>query len=396
MSCQELAQKYVMNTYARKEVCFVSGQGATCYDANNKAYIDFGSGIGVNSLGFCDSDWSQAVARQSQTLQHTSNLYFTEPMAKVAEALCMRSQYAKVFFGNSGAEANEGAIKLARKYSSDKYGTDSQRYKILSLVNSFHGRTITTLAATGQEVFHQSFHPFTTGFDYVAANDFSAFIEKVDDSVCAVMLEFIQGEGGVNPLEQDYVQAVFDYCQEKDILIIADEVQTGIGRTGKFLASEHYDVKPDITTLAKGLGGGLPIGAFLCNEKLAECFQYGDHGTTFGGNPVVCAGAQVVLEKVDEQLLKDVLVKETLIRETLLASPEVVQIDGIGLMLGIQLKTKQASVVLDECLAKGLILLTAKDKIRLLPPLTISQRELKAGLSLLLGVLNESKEGVSR
>lgn len=388
MNCQELAQKYVMNTYARKPICLVSGKGATCYDENQKKYIDFGSGIGVNALGYCDEDWSAAVAKQSQRLQHTSNLYFTQPMTKVAESLCLKSGYAKVFFGNSGAEANEGAIKLARKYSLDKYGEAKQRHKIISLVNSFHGRTITTLAATGQAVFHQSFHPFTTGFDYAQANDFADLVAKLDDSVCAVMLEFIQGEGGVNPLNQAYVKEVFALCQSKDILVIADEVQTGVGRTGKFLASEHYGVQPDITTLAKGLGGGLPIGAFLCNEKLADCFQYGDHGTTFGGNPVVCAGAQVVLEKVDESLLQSVLAKETLIRETLEACPEVVQIDGLGLMLGIQLKEKQASAVLDACLAAGLIVLTAKDKIRLLPPLNISEIELKTGLTILLNVLN--------
>ncbi|MHC5268966.1 acetylornithine/succinylornithine family transaminase [Enterococcus sp. LJL98] len=393
MSIQARAQKYIMNTYARKEPCFVRGEGATCFDEKQKAYIDFGSGIGVNALGYCDRDWQQAVATQSATLQHTSNLYYTEPMVKVAETLCKRSGYAKVFFGNSGAEANEGAIKLARKYSADRYGAKQNRSKILSLVNSFHGRTITTLAATGQAVFHQSFHPFTSGFDYVVANDFEAFLEKADDSVCAVLLEFVQGEGGVNPLDAAYVQEVFRYCQAHDILVIADEVQTGIGRTGKFLASEHYQVQPDITTLAKGLGGGLPIGAFLCNQKLADCFQPGDHGTTFGGNPVVCAGAQVVLDKVDQILLTAVLEKEIFIRKYLAEAPEIVQIDGLGLMLGIQLKTKQASVILEKCLAKGLILLTAKEKIRLLPPLTVSIEELTKGLEILLEVLNETKEG---
>lgn len=389
MKSQELVEKYVMNTYARKPLCIVSGENATCYDENGKQYIDFSSGIGVNSLGFCNDDWSAAIAKQSQTLQHTSNLYVTQPMAILAEKLCLKTGYAKVFYANSGAEANEGAIKLARKYSFDKYGAAKKRYKIISLVNSFHGRTITTLAATGQDVFHQSFHPFTEGFDYAQANNIDDLLAKLDDTVCAVMIEWIQGEGGVNPLDPEYAKALSAVCQENDLLLIADEVQTGVGRTGQFLASQHYGIQPDITTLAKGLGGGLPIGAFLCNERLANCLQYGDHGTTFGGNPVVCAGANVVLEKVDDGLLEAVRAKEALIRETFAHTPEVMKIDGMGLMLGIQLQQKQAATVVDECLAEGLIVLTAKDKIRLLPPLTISETELKTGLEILLNVLNQ-------
>lgn len=393
MSTTEQTKQYVMDTYARKPITLVEGQGATVFDEYGKKYIDFSSGIGVNSLGFSDSDWSAAVAKQSQQLQHASNLYYTKPMAELAALLCQKTGYSKVFFGNSGAEANEGAIKLARKYSFDRYGKTAERYKILTLVDSFHGRTITTLAATGQDVFHQSFDPFTQGFDYVEANNLSALKAKLDSSVCAVMIEFVQGEGGINLLDQDYVRALFALCAEKDVLVIADEVQTGIGRTGTLLASENYQVQPDITTLAKGLGGGLPIGAVLCNAKLANVFQPGDHATTFGGNPIVCAGAKVVLEKIDQTLLAAVQQKEGMIRQQLSNLPEVEQIDGIGLMLGIRLKHKKAADVIDQCLAQGLIVLSAKEKIRLLPPLTITGSELNEGLAILANVLmSQSKE----
>lgn len=387
MSTQAQTKQYVMNTYGRKPVTLSHGQGATVYDDSNKKYIDFSSGIGVNALGFSDLDWSRAVAKQSRLLQHTSNLYYTKPMAELAEMLVQRTNYSKVFFGNSGAEANEGAIKLARKYSFDRYGKEAQRYKILTLVDSFHGRTITTLAATGQDVFHQSFDPFTQGFDYVEANNIDTLKAKIDESVCAVMVEFVQGEGGIHLLDAPYIKELFAICAEKDILVIADEVQTGIGRTGKLLASEHYAVQPDITTLAKGLGGGLPIGAVLCNEKLAEVFQPGDHATTFGGNPVVCAGAKVVLEKVDDSLLATVQQKEAVIRQRLEKLSEVKQVDGLGLMLGIQLTTEKAADVIDQCLAQGLIVLSAKEKIRLLPPLTITVSELNEGLTILENIL---------
>lgn len=393
MSTQVKAQQYVMNTYARKPVTFVEGKGANIYDEHGKKYLDFTSGIGVNALGYCDEEWCAAIAKQSQLLQHTSNLYYTKPMAELAEMLCQKTNYSKVFFANSGAEANEGAIKLARKYSYDRYGKEAQRYKILTLVDSFHGRTITTLAATGQEVFHQSFEPFTTGFDYVIANDLEDLDEKLDASVCAVMIELVQGEGGVHLLDPAYVQALFNLCAQKDILVIVDEVQTGIGRTGKLLASEHYQVQPDITTLAKGLGGGLPMGAVLCNEKLANVFQPGDHATTFGGNPVVCAGAKVVLEKMNSTLLTSIQQKEQRIREALSKIPEVETIDGLGLMLGIQLASKTANDVIEKCLDQGLIILSAKAKIRLLPPLTITMEELTEGLAILTQVLqNETKE----
>ena len=389
MSVQTQTQQYVMHTYARKPVTLVKGQGAVAYDESGKQYLDFSSGIGVNSLGYNDPDWSLAIAKQSQTLQHTSNLYYTQPMAQLAERLCQRTNYAKVFFGNSGAEANEGAIKLARKYSYDRYGKAAQRYKILTLRDSFHGRTVTTLAATGQDVFHQSFDPFTPGFDYVSANNLADLTSKLDDHVCAVMIEFVQGEGGIHLLDEAYVQTLFELCASKDILVIADEVQTGIGRTGRLLASEHYQVQPDISTLAKGLGGGLPIGAVLCNEKLGDVFQPGDHATTFGGNPVVCAGAQVVLDKLTPQILENVKQKEQLIRKQLENIPEVKKIDGLGLMLGIQLKSKKATQVIEACLEEGLMVLSAKEKIRLLPPLTIREDEIKQGLAILAKVLSD-------
>lgn len=387
MSTQAQTKQHVMNTYARNPITLVEGKGAIVFDDQGKRYVDFSSGIGVNALGYCDPDWSAAVAKQSQLLQHTSNLYYTQPMAQVAQMLCQRTNYSKAFFGNSGAEANEGAIKLARKYSFDRYGKEANRYKILTLVDSFHGRTITTLAATGQDVFHQSFDPFTEGFDYVEVNNLEALKAKMDASVCAVMIEFVQGEGGIHLLNPDYVEALFELCAAQDVLVIADEVQTGIGRTGTLLASEHYHVQPDITTLAKGLGGGLPIGAILCTEKLANVFQPGDHATTFGGNPVVCAGAKVVLEKLNDALLEAVQQKEKVIRQQLTNLPSVKKIDGIGLMLGIQLTDKKATDVIDQCLEQGLIVLSAKEKIRLLPPLTITDTELNEGLAILAKVL---------
>lgn len=388
MSTQEKMDQYTMQTYKKQEVCLVSGKGATATDEQGKTYIDFGSGIGVNALGYAPEQWAQAVALQAQTLQHTSNLYYTKPAAELAQALCERTGYQKVFFANSGAEANEGAIKLARKYSHDRYGAKANRNKVVSLVNSFHGRTITTLAATGQEVFHQNYFPFTPGFVAIPANETSHLAEALDEQVCAVIIEFIQGEGGVIPLTQAFIAQLVALCQERDILIIADEVQTGVGRTGTFLTSEQYGFQPDITTLAKGLGGGLPIGAFLCNEKLANVFQYGDHGTTFGGNPVACAGALVILQTLDDALLAEVREKSDQIKTVLQSSPEVGQIDGLGLMLGIELKTKTAPAVLKECLANGVIVLSAKEKVRLLPPLNITKEELNQGLEILLHVLN--------
>lgn len=384
MNIIESDKSAVIGTYARQAVVLVKGKGATATDENGREYIDFGSGIGVNSLGYCDDEWVKAVSEQSATIQHASNLYYTAPATRLALLLKEKAGYEKTLFCNSGAEANECAIKLARKYSFDKYKT-KERSKILTLVNSFHGRTVTTLSATGQEVFHNYFFPFTDGFCHAVANDASAAVSELEKGgYCAVMLELIQGEGGVVPLEKEYVRELFSYCEGHDILIIADEVQTGIGRTGKLLAAEHYGVTPNITTLAKGLGGGLPIGACMADEKTAEVFHFGDHGTTFGGNPVACAGAVSVLSRIAQKdFLAAVCQKADFIKKELEGLCEVEEISGLGLMIGIKLKTKQAKDVLAGCLENGLIILTAKDKLRLLPPLNITQAELVKGLAVL-------------
>lgn len=380
-------RSYIVNTYARFDVGLQKGSGATCIDAAGKSYVDFGSGIGVNSLGYCDKGWVAAVTDQLKQLQHCSNLYYSEPDVRLAEKLCILTGYHQVFFGNSGAEANECAIKTARKRSFDKYGAG--RHKIISLVNSFHGRTITTLSATGQDVFHQYFYPFTEGFDYAAANDFSDLQSKADDTVCAIMMELIQGEGGVMPLEQDFVDVVKLLCEQRDITLIVDEVQTGIGRTGHLLACEHYGLKPDLVTLAKGLGGGLPIGAVLMTEEYASVLGAGMHGTTFGGNPVVCAGGIEVLNRVaDKHFLDEVTQKGKYIRQKLSEVSEVVGVDGIGLMLGIRLKSKKAADVAKACVANGLLILTAKEKLRMLPPLTITRQEMDTGLRILTDILS--------
>ena len=384
---KEQDKQYIMNTYGRFDACIVKGKGAICTDINGKEYVDFTSGIGVNSLGFADESWVKAVTEQAGNLAHISNLYYTLPDVELAKNLCEITGYSRVFFGNSGAEANEGAIKVARKYSFDKYGPG--RNGIITLLNSFHGRTVTTLAATGQEVFHNYFYPFTEGFSYSIANDFGDFLKAVSKTTCAVMMEFIQGEGGVNALDKEYVQKVVGYCNEHDILVIADEVQTGVGRTGKFLYGEHFGVQADITTLAKGLGGGLPIGAVLVNDKLKDVLGAGTHGTTFGGNPVVCAGANAVMKKVaNDAFLKKVELKGEKIRACLYCCPEVKSLSGLGLMVGIELKSKQSANIAKACLEKGLLVLTAKTKVRLLPPLTITDEELTRGLNVLWEVLS--------
>lgn len=389
MSIQSLDHEYMIGTYNRQNLSIVSGNSATCLDENGKEYVDFSSGIGVNSLGYCDDEWSFAVAKQAALLQHTSNLYYTEPAVKLAKLLCEQSGYKKVLFCNSGAEANEAAIKLARKYSFDQYGTDANRNKILALKNSFHGRTITTLAATGQDVFHNYFFPFTEGFTFADPSDIDATLATLmEGGYCGVMLELIQGEGGVVPLSQEFVTKLFDYCEQNDILTIADEVQTGIGRTGKLLASKHFGVKPNITSLAKGLGGGLPIGAIITDEKTCNVFGFSDHGTTFGGNPVACAGGYVALKRIaNEDFLAEVAAKGEQIRAELSALPEVLAIDGMGMMLGIRLREKNAGEVVKKGIEQGLILLTAKEKIRLLPPLNITMQELDKGLAILKEIL---------
>ncbi len=378
-----------MHTYGRLGVVFEKGENRNCIDENGREYIDFGSGIGTNSLGFCDKDWTEAVCDQVKALQHTSNYYYTKVQADFADKLCKTTGYSKVFFGNSGAEANECAIKLARKYSFDKYGKDKNRYRIITLVNSFHGRTLCTLSATGQDVFHNYFFPFVEGFVNAEANNIDDLKSKLD-GVCAIMLEFVQGEGGVIALDREYVKAVAKICEENDILLIADEVQTGVGRTGKFLASEHYGVKPDITTLAKGIAGGLPMGACLAVEKCSEVLSKGTHGSTFGGNPVCCAGANAVIDKVtSEGFLKEVAEKGEYISKKLLEFDEVAAVSGLGMMIGAELKSKKAADVLTKAMNNGLMLLTAKEKVRLLPPLNITYEEIDKGLEILEKVLSE-------
>lgn len=391
-----LDREYIMATYGRLHIAPKSGRNATMTDADGRTFIDFTSGIGVNSLGYCDSGWIEAVTAQLGLIQHMCNYYYSENSGKVAEGLVKLSGLSKVFFGNSGAEANEGAIKLARKYSFDKYGEG--RSKIISLKDSFHGRTVTTLAATGQESFHQYFHPFTEGFGYVPANDIGALEAACStngdcstNKVCAVIVEPIQGEGGVNVLDGGYVKDLRKFCDERDILLIFDEIQTGIGRTGKFFAFEHYDgVVPDIITLAKGLGGGLPIGVFLGGEKVKDTLGAGMHGTTFGSNPIVCAGAIEVISRVSKpEFLAEVIKKGEYIIEKLLASKpsKVTGIRGKGLMLGIQVEGNPKDY-LNACADKGLLVLTAgKDVVRLLPPLTITYDEIDAGVGILADVL---------
>lgn len=377
----EQFNKYVMHSYGRYDLAIDKGAHETATDEDGKEYIDFGSGIGTNSLGYCNDDWVNAVCEQAHKLQHTSNYYYTKVQADFAKELCEATGYTNMYFGNSGAEANECAIKIARKYSFDKYG--KWRHKIITLVNSFHGRTLCTLSATGQDVFHNYFFPFVEGFINVEANNIADLREKLDDTVCAVMFEYIQGEGGVMALEHDFVDEIFKLCAEKDVLTIADEVQTGIGRSGKLLCGEHFGHKADLTTLAKGLAGGLPIGVCLSGEKCADVFTPGTHGSTFGGNPICCAGGLVVLNKVTSAgFLDEVTKKGEYFREKLLKIPEVKSVSGIGLMIGIELKSKSAGEVVKAALDKGLLLLTAKTKVRLLPPLTISYEEIDKGLAI--------------
>ena len=384
MNTKELDNQYVAHAYGRFDVALTKGQGSTLYDEDGKKYIDFGSGIGVTAFGINDPVWTKAVEEQLHRVQHTSNLYYTAPCAKLAQLLCEKSGMKKVFFGNSGAEANEGAIKFARKYSFDKYGAG--RSTIITLVNSFHGRTITTLAATGQDSFHTVFDPFTPGFKYCPANDIEALQAAATDDVCAVLFECVQGEGGVNNLSPTFVSAIAKLAKEKDILIAVDEVQTGNGRTGTYFAYQQYGITPDIVTTAKGLGGGLPIGAVLFGEKLQDTMTPGSHGSTFGGNPVVAAGACSIVERIDDDFLSEVQRKSEKIRTALANVKGVQSISGMGLMLGIE-TDKPAGEVAKACLANGLLILTAKTKLRLLPALNISDAELDEGLKILKGVL---------
>ena len=379
-TAKQYDDEYIIHSYGRFPVLLTKGKGATVQDDTGKTYIDFTSGIGVNALGFCDDNWVQAVSAQLQTLQHTSNLYYTEPCIQAAKLLCEKSDMKKVFFGNSCAEANEGVIKAARKYSFLKYG--ASRNKIIALQNSFHGRTMAALSATGQDAYHNFFFPFVDGFVFAKANDFADILSKMTDDVCAVMLETVQGEGGVVPLDKEYVQAVAKACKEKDILLIVDEVQTGMGRTGSLFSYQQFGIQPDLVSCAKGLGGGLPIGAVLFGEKTETVFVPGDHGSTFGGNPVVCAGAVHILNTMDDAFLQDVQKKGTYLKEKIEKMPHVENVAGLGMMLGIQLDV-EAKPVINALLEAGLLVLSAKTKIRLLPPLTITQEELDKGLTIL-------------
>ena len=380
--------EYVLHTYNRNPIALEKGHGLYAEGPEGQKYLDFTSGIGVNSLGYCDLTWAEAVSEQAHKLQHTSNLYYTAPCGKLAKKLCKRTGMSKVFFGNSGAEANEGAIKAARKYSVDHYGKD--RTTVITLVNSFHGRTIATLTATGQEVFHNYFGPFNEGFQYVKAGDISALTEMVDRHTCAVMLELVQGEGGVVALDADYVARVAAFCREKDILVIVDEVQTGVGRTGTFLCCEHYGLKPDIVTLAKGLGGGLPIGAVLMNKKGADHMKPGSHGSTFGGNPVCCAGALAVLDEMDDDFLANVNERAAQLRAGLAKLPHVREVSGLGLMVGIAFDDGiKAADVRAACEKAGLLVLTAKTRLRLLPPLILTADDVDDALATLRSVLEK-------
>lgn len=389
MTYQELKaeeNKYVMNTYGRFPIALDHGEGATLWDIEGKKYIDLASGIGVNCMGYNNPAIVDAITNQAHKLTHVSNLFTTEPMVQVAKKLVEKTHLnGKVFFANSGAEANEGAIKLARKYSFDKYGEG--RYKIVTLVNSFHGRTVTTLKATGQDRFHNYFFPFTEGFDYAAANDFDSVRHKADEMTCAVMMELVQGEGGVLPLEKEFVHQVEAFCRERDILLIIDEVQTGIGRTGSLFCFQQYGIRPDVVTMAKGLGGGVPIGAVLAAESCSNVLTPGTHATTFGGTPLVCAAANAVLDTVgDGQFLAQVKEKGEYLKNGILSidSPNILGVRGMGLMLGIIVEDGKHAAYANKLIEKGVLALTAgKNAVRLLPPLTISKEEMDEALTIM-------------
>ena len=378
----------LMSTYAFLDVVIAKGDGVYLYDTKDNKYLDFTSGIGVNSLGYNNSKWTEAIIKQVTTLQHCSNIFLNPVTVDLSNKLTSIAKMDKVFFANSGAEANEGAIKLARKYSFDKNGAGKN--KILSLKQSFHGRTLATLAANGQEKFHNYFFPFPEGFDYVEANNLEDFKNKATDDVCAIIMESIQGEGGVHPLTKDFVQGVAKICKDRDIVLIFDEVQSGIARTGKLFGFNHFDVEADIVTVAKGLGAGLPIGAVLANKKLSSVFTPGDHGTTFGGNPVACAGALVVIDEIcNEESYENISKNSEIIKKKIIEAnlTEVVEVRGMGLMLGIEIKANSSDIQ-KKAISKGLLLLTAgPNVVRLLPPLVISKKEILEGIDILISIL---------
>ncbi len=377
----------VMQTYGRFPVAIDHGEGSTLYSPEGKKYIDFTSGIGVNCLGYGNQPWLKAVTDQAAKLAHLSNLYYSAPYINLAQQLTARTGMKRVFFANGGGEANEGAIKLCRKYSFDKYGAG--RSTIITLLDSFHGRTVTTLAATGQDVFHQYFFPFTEGFQYAAANDIESVKALDDGTVCAVMMELVQGEGGVLPLDYDFVQAVKALCQEKDWLWVVDEVQTGVGRTGSLFCFQQYDLLPDVCSFAKGIGGGLPLAGIMAGEKTESVLTPGTHATTFGGNPVCCAGALSVLEQLDDKALAAVQEKGAYLKDKIAAMPGVQEVRGMGLMLGVGLADGLSNTALvNQMLDKGLLCLTAgHNTIRLLPPLVITKDEMDQGLAIMASVL---------
>lgn len=384
MDTKNLDRTYIAQTYGRYDAV-LTDRAPSGFAGDGRGYIDFGSGIAVNTFGASETGWVDAICTQAHKLSHTSNYFYTEPQSLLAETLCRRTGLKRVFFSNSGAEANECAIKAARKYSHDKYGDG--RATILTLENSFHGRTITTLSATGQEVFHTDFMPFTPGFAHIPTNDITALEAAATSDVCALMLELVQGEGGVNLLSAEYVTAAAKLCAERDILLVIDEVQTGNGRTGTLYAFAQFGISPDIVSTAKGLAGGLPLGATLFGEKTAETLGRGKHGSTFGGNPICCAGANYVLSRLDDAFLAEVSAKAAYFREKLAAIPGVAGISGLGLMIGVALHQGDAHEIALKCLDRGLIVLTAKDKIRLLPPLNITYADIDKGLAILADAL---------
>ena len=381
MSLQSTDKKYIANTYNRFPVSIVSGKGSVVKDENGKEYIDLGSGIGVTSFGIADDVWQKAIAEQIGKVQHMSNLYYTEPCARLAELLCEKTGMKKVFFSNSGAEANECAIKLARKYASDKYGDN--RYTIVTLKNSFHGRTLTTLSATGQEHYHELFNPLTPGFTSVDMGDLDA-LNKIhaETPVAGVLIECIQGEGGVLPIDADFIKSLNAWCNENDVLFMVDEVQTGNGRTGEFYAYMNYGVTPDVVSTAKGLAGGLPLGATLIGEKAQSVLGFGDHGSTFAGNPVCCAAAVSIVKRIDSNLLADVKEKSKAVFEALDGAKGVESVSGMGLMIGIK-PVRPAAEIVKEVMDKGVLCLTAKDKVRLLPALNIPKETLLEAVEII-------------
>ncbi len=382
MDLKTIDQTYIANTYARFPVEIVSGKGSEVFDENGKRYIDLTSGIGVTAFGVADEEWVKAITEQLCKVQHMSNLFYTAPDALLAQMLCERTGMKKVFFANSGAEANECAIKVARKYAAETKGADT--YTILTLVNSFHGRTLATLSATGQEHYHELFQPLVPGFVHTPANDLEALKAAAKEhKLAAVMLECVQGEGGVVPLEPEFVQGAAAFCKENDIVLIIDEVQTGNGRTGTLYAYQQFGIQPDLVSTAKGLGGGLPLGACLMGEKVQDVLKPGDHGSTYGGNPVACAGALNVLSRIDDELLKEVQEKSQYLIDVFSAAEGIESVTGMGLMLGLKTK-KDAKEILAACREKGVLALTAKDKIRLLPALNIPMELVKEAAAVII------------